>query len=272
MEPTHVEKTRLCLEELERMAKSGLEQRRRLAKEALLTSQLQDQVKHLQAAAQASMGEPQSELAQILACASGLVQIKTQQHDLQMMHKRVGELEQELHTSREEAERVRERYRDAIVTSTRSNLQTSQLGEELEACKQQLAQAESKVGQESRRILLLVEERDHALRRSEQLGMQHNQLKAQVAALEMKQRAAAAAPNSSGSSSQSHHQQQPRMFGMEREFQKSNSNGPAKKRSSSTNANRPTTQTASTGAPPLQSAPKRQQPPPTKPRDEFDFL
>lgn len=252
------------------MAKCGLEQRRRLAKEVLLATQLQDQVEQLQAAARAGLGEAQSELAQILACASGLVQIKTQQHELQVLHRRVGELEQELRTGREEAERVRERYRDAIVASTRSNLQTSQLGEELEVCKQQLAQAESKVGQEARRILLLVEERDHALRRSEQLGMQHNQLKAQLAALEMKQRASAAPAPSRPPSQQQ--QQQPRAFGMEREFQNSNSNGPAKKRSSS--ANRPT---AGAGAPPLQSAPKRQQQQPPaplggKPRDEFDFL
>lgn len=260
----HQEKTKLCFQELEKMAKAALEQRRHLAKEILLKERLLDQVQALQSAANAANGSNSSEVTRILTAASDLVKIKTQSDELVAMHKKIDQLENDLQTCRDESERVRERYREAIVSSTRSNLQTSQLREELDAARTQNAKAEKRAQQESSKVQLAMEERETFSKRCEQLTKQVNQLKAQTAAYELKHAATT--------------QQQSKSIGVERKFRpitaslRTNSNameplGGTKKRPATAAA------AATSNKPPISN--KRTMPPKLDDDNEpseFDFL
>lgn len=257
----HQEKAKLCFQELEKMAKAALEQRRRLAKETLLKEHLLDQVQALQSAANAENGDNSSEVSRILTAASDLVKIKTQSDELAAMHKKIHQMESDLQTCRDESERVRERYREAIVSSTRSNLQTSQLREELDAARMQNAKAEKRAQQESARVQLAMEERETFSKRCEQLTKQVNQLKAQTAAFELKHAATT-----------QQQQQQSKSMGMERKFRpiaaslRANSNAmePTKKRPAAA---------AASNKPPISN--KRTMPPKLDDDNEpseFDFL
>ena len=77
----------------------------------------------------------------------------------------------ELDCARGEIERIRERYREALVSSTKSNMQASQLAEELEAAKQQASKGERNALREARRAEQLAEEKATLAKRCEQLGL-----------------------------------------------------------------------------------------------------
>ena len=83
----------------------------------------------------------------------------------------------ELQCSREEVERVRERFREAMVSSTRSSLQTTQLAEELEAARQQAAKAERNAVREARKATMALEEKVNLIKRCELLEKQLAQLR-----------------------------------------------------------------------------------------------
>lgn len=90
------------------------------------------------------------------------------------------QLRLEIQSAYAENERIRERYREALVSTTRASLQTSQLSEELEAARQQTSKAERNSVKEARKVQIVLEEKMQLSKRCEHLEKQVEQLQQQI--------------------------------------------------------------------------------------------